>query len=316
MPMESELSKVSIIIPTLNRASSLARTLGFISKSSILPDEVIIVAQSPIDTAEKIKELCDSQTLKIKYIHVTEPSSSKSRNIGLELCKNDIAIFMDDDVDIGIDTIRNILILFRDNSISMVGGIDSGSPLKKLSLPSLIFFRSSFFKRYKGHVSMAGYGVFPQNPQGETPTEWAMGFFFAIRKSLAQKWGLKFDENLKYYAYAEDLDFTYRYFLKSREENLKCIMSTAATVLHNVSREYRLPSRQRTFIEICHRRYLMARHGNTILRQLIMLWSDIGAALMRAKRGEPTSDVFKAIAFAIKYRRDIKKGVFHYDKFM
>ena len=316
MPMESELSKVSIIIPTLNRASSLARTLGFISKSSILPDEVIIIDQSPIDTAEKIKELCDSQTLKIKYIHVSEPSSSKSRNIGLELCKNDIAIFMDDDVDIGIDTIRNILILFRDNSISMVGGIDSGSPPKKLSLPSLIFFRSSFFKRYKGHVSMAGYGVFPQNPQGETPTEWAMGFFFAIRKSLAQKWGLKFDENLKYYAYAEDLDFTYRYFLKSREENLKCIMSTAATVLHNVSREYRLPSRQRTFIEICHRRYLMARHGNTILRQLIMLWSDIGAALMRAKRGEPTSDVFKAIAFAIKYRRDIKKGVFHYDKFM
>ena len=316
MPMESELSKVSIIIPTLNRASSLARTLGFISKSSILPDEVIIIDQSPIDTAEKIKELCDSQTLKIKYIHVTEPSSSKSRNIGLELCKNDIAIFMDDDVDIGIDTIRNILILFRDNSISMVGGIDSGSPPKKLSLPSLIFFRSSFFKRYKGHVSMAGYGVFPQNPQGETPTEWAMGFFFAIRKSLAQKWGLKFDENLKYYAYAEDLDFTYRYFLKSREENLKCIMSTAATVLHNVSREYRLPSRQRTFIEICHRRYLMARHGNTILRQLIMLWSDIGAALMRAKRGEPTSDVFKAIAFAIKYRHDIKKGIFHYDKFM
>lgn len=316
MPMESELSKVSIIIPTLNRASSLARTLGFISKSSILPDEVIIIDQSPIDTAEKIKELCDSQTLKIKYIHVTEPSSSKSRNIGLELCKNDIAIFMDDDVDIGIDTIRNILILFRDNSISMVGGIDSGSPPKKLSLPSLIFFRSSFFRRYKGHVSMAGYGVFPQNPQGETPTEWAMGFFFSIRKSLAQKWGLKFDENLKYYAYAEDLDFTYRYFLKSREENLKCIMSTAATVLHNVSREYRLPSRQRTFIEICHRRYLMARHGNTILRQLIMLWSDIGAALMRAKRGEPTSDVFKAIAFAIKYRRDIKKGVFHYDKFM
>ena len=316
MPMESELSKVSIIIPTLNRASSLARTLGFISKSSILPDEVIIVDQSPIDTAEKIKELCDSQTLKIKYIHVSEPSSSKSRNIGLELCKNDIAIFMDDDVDIGIDTIRNILILFRDNSISMVGGIDSGSPPKKLSLPSLIFFRSSFFKRYKGHVSMAGYGVFPQNPQGETPTEWAMGFFFAIRKSLAQKWGLKFDENLKYYAYAEDLDFTYIYLLKSREENLKCIMSTAATVLHNVSREYRLPSRQRTFIEICHRRYLMARHGNTILRQLIMLWSDIGAALMRAKRGEPTSDVFKAIAFAIKYRRDIKKGVFHYDKFM
>lgn len=314
--MESELSKVSIIIPTLNRASSLARTLGFISKSSILPDEVIIIDQSPIDTAEKIKELCDSQTLKIKYIHVTEPSSSKSRNIGLELCKNDIAIFMDDDVDIGIDTIRNILILFRDNSISMVGGIDSGSPPKKLSLPSLIFFRSSFFKRYKGHVSMAGYGVFPQNPQGETPTEWAMGFFFSIRKSLAQKWGLKFDENLKYYAYAEDLDFTYRYFLKSREENLKCIMSTAATVLHNVSREYRLPSRQRTFIEICHRRYLMARHGNTILRQLIMLWSDIGAALMRAKRGEPVSDIFKAIAFAIKYRRDIKKGIFHYDKFM
>lgn len=316
MPMESELSKVSIIIPTLNRASSLARTLGFISKSSILPDEVIIVDQSPRDTAEKTKKLCDSQTLKIKYIHINEPSLTGARNAGIELCKNDIAIFMDDDVNIGTDTIKNILVLFKDNSISMVAGIDSGSPMKRLSLPSLIFFRSSFFKRYKGHVAMAGYGVFPQNPQAETPTEWAMGFFFAIRKSLAQKWGLKFDENLKYYAYAEDMDFTYRYFLKSKEENLKCIMSTAATVLHNVSKEYRLPSRQRTFMEICHRRYVMSKHGNSILRKLIMLWSDIGTAILRIKRGEPASDVFKAIAFAIKYRRDIKKGVFHYDKFM
>ncbi len=316
MPMESELSKVSIIIPTLNRASSLARTLGFISKSSILPDEVIIIDQSPIDTAEKIKELCDSQKLKTKYIHISEQSLTKARNVGLESCENDIVIFMDDDIDIGIDTIKNIKLLFKDNSISLVGGIDSGSSPKELSLPSLIFFRSSFFKRYKGHVSMAGYGVFPQNPQGETPTEWAMGFFFSIRKSLAQKWGLKFDENLKYYAYAEDLDFTYRYFLKSREENLKCIMSTAATVLHNVSKEYRLPSRQRTFMEICHRRYVMSKHGNSILRKLIMLWSDIGTAILRIKRGEPVSDIFKAIAFAIKYRRDIKKGVFHYDKFM
>lgn len=314
--MEGQSSKVSIIIPTLNRVSSLARTLGFISKSSILPDEVIIVDQSPIDTAEKIKELCNSQTLKIKYIHINEPSLTGARNAGIELCKNDIAIFMDDDVDIGTDTIKNILVLFKDNSISMVAGIDSGSPMKRLSLPSLIFFRSSFFKRYKGHVAMAGYGVFPQNPQAETPTEWAMGFFFAIRKSLAQKWGLKFDENLKYYAYAEDMDFTYRYFLKSKEENLKCIMSAAATVLHNVSKEYRLPSRQRTFMEICHRRYVMSKHGNSILRKLIMLWSDIGTAILRIKRGEPASDVFKAIAFAIKYRRDIKKGVFHYDKFM
>lgn len=314
--MEGQSSKVSIIIPTLNRVSSLARTLGFISKSSILPDEVIIVDQSPIDTAEKIKELCDSQTLKIKYIHINEPSLTGARNAGIELCKNDIAIFMDDDVNIGTDTIKNILVLFKDNSVSMVAGIDSGSPMKRLSLPSLIFFRSSFFKRYKGHVAMAGYGVFPQNPQAETPTEWAMGFFFAIRKSLAQKWGLKFDENLKYYAYAEDMDFTYRYFLKSKEENLKCIMSTAATVLHNVSKEYRLPSRQRTFMEICHRRYVMSKHGNSILRKLIMLWSDIGTAILRIKRGEPASDVFKAIAFAIKYRRDIKKGVFHYDKFM
>lgn len=314
--MEGQSSKVSIIIPTLNRVSSLARTLGFISKSSILPDEVIIVDQSPRDTAEKTKKLCDSQTLKIKYIHINEPSLTGARNAGIELCKNDIAIFMDDDVNIGTDTIKNILVLFKDNSISMVAGIDSGSPMKRLSLPSLIFFRSSFFKRYKGHVAMAGYGVFPQNPQAETPTEWSMGFFFAIRKSLAQKWGLKFDENLKYYAYAEDMDFTYRYFLKSKEENLKCIMSTAATVLHNVSKEYRLPSRQRTFMEICHRRYVMSKHGNSILRKLIMLWSDIGTAILRIKRGEPASDVFKAIAFAIKYRRDIKKGVFHYDKFM
>lgn len=314
--MEGQSSKVSIIIPTLNRVSSLARTLGFISKSSIPPDEIIIVDQSPRDTAEKTKKLCDSQTLKIKYIHINEPSLTGARNAGIELCKNDIAIFMDDDVDIGTDTIKNILVLFKDNSISMVAGIDSGSPMKRLSLPSLIFFRSSFFKRYKGHVAMAGYGVFPQNLQAETPTEWAMGFFFAIRKSLAQKWGLKFDENLKYYAYAEDMDFTYRYFLKSKEENLKCIMSTAATVLHNVSKEYRLPSRQRTFMEICHRRYVMSKHGNSILRKLIMLWSDIGTAILRIKRGEPASDVFKAIAFAIKYRRDIKKGVFHYDKFM
>lgn len=314
--MEYHSSKVSIVIPTLNRESSLGRTFDFILKSSIIPDEIIVVDQSSPEIAEKIKNLCVASTLCIKYVRINEPSLTKARNMGFDLCTNDIVIFMDDDVDIGVDTIEKILLLFKDNLVSMIGGIDSAASPKKFSLSGFFFFRQSFSKRYEGHVTKAGYGVFPQNPQIKTPTEWAMGFFFAIRKSLAQKWNLKFDENLKYYAYAEDMDFTYRYFLKSKEESLQCIMSTSATVFHNVSREYRLPLRSRTFMEICHRRYIMAKHGDSFLNRLIMLWSDIGTCLWRIKRKESVLDVINAIMFVMKYRRDIIRGIFHYEEFM
>lgn len=314
--MERQTLNISIVIPTLNRISSLKRTFSFISKSPELPREVIVIDQSSNNIATKVKDLCAIQNMPVKYIYLETPSLTRARNMGLDACENDIVLFMDDDVDIAPNTLKNLLSLFKDDSISLIGGIDGASPKKRFSPLGFLFFQSSFFKRREGHVSKAVYGVFPQDPHEQTPTEWAMGFFFAIRKSLAKKWGMKFDENLKYYAYAEDLDFTHRYFLKSKKENLMCIISTLVTVTHNISSEYRLPQRTRTFLEICHRRYIMSKLTNSFAENLIMIWSDIGTAIRRIIKGEPFWDVFKAIIFAIKYNRDIKNGIFHYDKFI
>lgn len=131
--------------------------------------------------------------------------------------------------------------------LTNAGAKVTGFSLSPNTSPTL-FGMASFRKRSMGHMARACYGVFPSSIGDMTSTEWAMGFFFVVRKSLMEKWHLRFDENLKSYAYAEDLDFTYGYYLKANAEKLRCIMSRKLVVRHNASREYRIPLRKHTFM--------------------------------------------------------------------
>jgi GT2 family glycosyltransferase len=147
-------------------------------------------------------------------------------------------------------------------------------------------------------------------------TEWAMGFFFAVRADVVRRHGLQFDEKLRYYAYAEDLDFTHRFYRAAKSEGLQCIVDPAVTVAHNCSREYRTPSRSVMFMMIVHRCYLSAKLFGSFSSQLYATWSNLGNIILALAHREPVSDVVAAQLFCFKHYNDIKQGNFHYSEFM
>jgi len=301
----------------MNRVGSLSRTISYLENANPRPDEVIVVDQTQDhEIAVKIEEICKKTPLNAEYKWNSEPSLTKARNSGYALANGDIIVFMDDDVDVKKDTFANIHQIFSNNTIGLAGGINEYDDLSQFSMKSVILGKKSYRKRKIGHVTKSVYGRFPISCNESTDTEWAMGFFFAVRKSLLEKWNLRFDENLSYYAYAEDLDFTYSFFLHARIERIKCILSTKLKVCHNVSQEYRIPKRNETFMYILHRRYIRNKLIPGYMSVLLCWISELGDFVYRYIHKENPMDILKAHLFYFKYKKDILNGNFHYEEFM
>lgn len=309
--------KISVIIPTYNRITSLERTLYHIKKSKVLPDEIIIVDQSSDkEVVENIKKTCEITWCKIKYFHLEKPSSTHARNLGIKVSSNDFLVFMDDDVDVQDDTFSSVKMMLRNDDIAMLGGVNSLDKLGNTFM-SYIFNKASFRKRKIGHVTSSMSGRFPIKIGKETPTEWAMGFFFAVKKTLLYKWNIMFDENLKYYAYGEDLDFSFNYYKNCKKENKKCIMSDLLLVRHNVTNEYRSTRRSVTFMKTLHTYYMSHKHyPNDFSKRIACKWALIGDFFKRLLDNDKPLDIIKSEIFYYKYRKQILNGNFHYELFM
>lgn len=306
---------ISVIIPTLNRVNSLKDTIKSINSSSQMPSEIIIIDQSKDFIKNKANIISGLNKKNIVYLNQNEPSITKARNTGILVAKNEIILFCDDDIELEKDTILNLYNIFNNfESISLIGGMNSlASWNSKMSLESFlgyIFLKKNFFKRNSGHVTRSIFGRFPKQINIERETEWAMGFFFAVRKSLINKWQIKFDENLVAYAYSEDLDFTYRYYLKSKNENLRMIYSPKIKVKHLCSNEYRIPSFKWTLMFITHRRYLSYKMFNTVFSSFAVSWSNLGEFFKRILdiRFIEALNILKAEQICFKNRKKLKSG--------
>lgn len=306
---------ISVIIPTYNRANSLEQTIQFLLHSEVLPQEIIIVDQTTIpEISNQIKDIASKSPI-IRLIHNDVPSLTKARNTGIVATSTDLIIFMDDDVDVRQDTIKTLKSLFEsDSKLAMVAGLNEGDHnISKNSLLGMIFGRSSWKRRFKGHVTSAVYGRFPIELKSPVDTEWAMGFFFAVRKSLIDKYNIRFDESLQRYAYAEDLDFTYRFFKLACKEGYQCKIFPEIVVKHNISQEYRIPSRLLVFQIINHRQYLSHKLFRTKKSKLHCWWSNIGSILTAYLHHENWKDYIDAIHHSRKNSADINSGNFEFD---
>lgn len=283
---------ISIVIPTMNRLDSLQRTIEYIVQSKIKPLEVIVVDQSQDETyIEKTKQFLEGQPIECLYVHQTTPSLTKARNIGMEYVHGDLVIQMDDDVDIKPDTLTNILDIFSNENVAMLAGVFEGYDREPRSPIGFLFWKKNWSKRNIGHVVKSVYGRFPEKISEATPTEWAMGFFSVYRVNLIKKWNLKWDEYLTSYAYAEDIDFSYSYYKKAKAVGMQCIMSTKVIVKHNVTKEWRIPTRKHTYMIINNRRYLRKKHfGNSLISKIAVKWADYGEFLRRVLNHEAARD--------------------------
>lgn len=312
------MRRISVIIPTYNRIDSLRRTFSYLEKSKLKPLEVLIIDQSNADFSKLIQTLCgEEDELNVVYNHLERPSLTAARNVGIKMSKGDVLVFMDDDVDVDAETLSNVVDLFKDERLVMAGGLDKKdvyhNSKKGNSKMGYLFGKSKFSKRDVGHMASGVYGRFPQVCGEATPTEWVMGFFFAVKRDFIMEHDCRFDEHLQYYAYAEDLDFSYGVYLHADKCGKKCIFSNRLIVNHNVSTEYRTPTRKATFMNYLHRYYICRKYN---LSGFKFWWSNFGDLLFRLLKKESLLDYFKAMSFLIANRNSIRSGNFMYKKFM
>lgn len=303
----------------MNRPASLGRTLEHFSSGNAVPSQIIIVDQTPDEhkklenqhLLEKYKERFD----KIDYIFQETPSSTKARNIGLDSAENDIIVFADDDIDVKSETISNVYSIISQNNIAMIAGIDE---LTACSSTSIGYFlgTKSFRNRKIGHVTNSMLGRYPDNINKQIETQWAMGYFFVVKKSLVNKWGCRWDENLSGYAYAEDLDFSYNYYKHAKAERMKCVLDPGVKVKHLATLEYRIPSDKSLYMYVINRTYLCYKHKMGIKGIIACFWCNFWRLVHNFVSRQQPRILKNAILSSIKYWEDIKLGKLNYDKFM
>tara|TARA_R110002050_G_scaffold98117_1_gene203850 strand:- start:3547 stop:4395 length:849 start_codon:yes stop_codon:yes gene_type:complete len=95
--------KFSILVPTLNRSSELARMLDSIVRNNYDEIEILLVDQNDNDIIECIIEKYD---LQIKHIKSHVKGLSVNRNIGIKSARNEWIVLADDDAVFGDNYFR------------------------------------------------------------------------------------------------------------------------------------------------------------------------------------------------------------------
>lgn len=206
---------LSIIICTKNRPDDLRDCLQSIVGQSSVPFEIIIVDSSDSTDSQKITENY-SHLLPIRYFH-TKPGLTFQRNYGISRTLGDIILFLDDDVILEKDALREFERGFSiNNNIFAVGGLFTNVK-PKYSISNL-FNKIFLLTRVEGNGKMqkSGFAAYQWCAKCQTiqDTEILCGAAFAYRKEVFAE--LSFDEGVAGYGFMEDADFSYRVSRKFR----------------------------------------------------------------------------------------------------
>lgn len=301
---------MTIIIPTLNRSESLKRTIKFICQQQNIPAQIVVIDQSPDEKMQRLNRAVSTMCKEIKYTYVflEKASSTMARNIGIVNAEHDILVFMDDDVEVNQYTLEGISSVMKRPDMAMLGVLDETLPPAS-GFFGYLFNLKSLVNRKIGHVTLSMHGRYPNKIVGEIPTMWAMGFCFVVKKSLLERWKIRFDEKLTGYAYAEDLDFSFSYYKHAKKEKKKCIISEYVTVKHMESKEYRIPQRSTTYRYVINRSYLAYKHGMKLRNRCALIWANFGQFLLRCVQRSNPMDVWNAQKRCTMLNKYLKRGI-------
>lgn len=253
---------VSVIIPTLNRHSVLTKTVQSLCEGEYVPKQIIIIDQTSTPIESSAFGSIYGTELIIK--HLTVASSSHARNVGISESSEEILLFCDDDILINKDTLFRLYSEISKSQVGLVAAIHyqdnlyfenkKSSILKELG-GTLLGMKK--FWRKDGYVIKSNMrGRYSYSIKSIANTEWAMGYFFCIKRSILSSLDHYFDENLIRYAYAEDLDFTYRYCVNAKKQGFLTIVDPELYVNHLASKEWRVPKQEEVNYVYINRRYL------------------------------------------------------------
>jgi glycosyltransferase involved in cell wall biosynthesis len=103
--------KLSIVIPTFNRASTLACTIDRIESQTVPAEtyEVIVIDNASTDDTRAVLEAKGRTHLNLKCLFQPKPGAAATRNAGLRQAVGDIVLFVDNDIGAERDLIQQHL---------------------------------------------------------------------------------------------------------------------------------------------------------------------------------------------------------------
>jgi GT2 family glycosyltransferase len=200
-----------VLIPTLNRPRDLTIAVRTLLEQTVLPQELIIVDQSPGDESERrVRALFAERgeaaaRLLLRYIRDSGITSlAAARNMALDLNSCDIFLFLDDDVELEPDFVERLMEGYADDpGVTGISGIITNytsGPFADRAW-QWFFVRGPFRDErqllYLRAAHLRGAGRIPVSRFG--------GGLMSFRTDRIG--GLRFDRNLRGGSEGEDVDF-------------------------------------------------------------------------------------------------------------
>lgn len=204
---------ISIIIPTKNRKEDLLITLGSIIQQSRLPEEIVIIDQSQKNYEGEILGLFSGVKLDLTYVWDRDITSLvEARTTGFNKSKCEIVFFLDDDITLEKDYIKNLLQSYNANpQLGGIGGVDTSMGNRNpLWLLGKSLFTCGPFSLKKGGWFFTGWMAhyFHSRLTAPYPSMWLIGGMMSFRRHVVEEIG--FDKQLVGHVFMDDIDFTFR----------------------------------------------------------------------------------------------------------
>lgn len=224
---------VGVVIATRNRPACIRECLKSLDCQTILPDAVVIVDSSDgFETRDVIDSLSGVLRYGCQYRTSSIASAAQQRNLGAESVEADLILFLDDDVVLEPEFIREMLAVFlseKDHRLAGVSGTISNqvySDPKGLNRFLLGLCLGRFSGSFAGKVLGPAVNFLPAD--GGTPVqsvEWLPTTCTAYRREIFLAY--RFESTFEGYSFAEDVQLSTRI-----ARDYRLLNTTRARVFH------------------------------------------------------------------------------------
>jgi glycosyltransferase involved in cell wall biosynthesis len=114
-------ARVTVVIPTLERYSSLRKLLAQLGDQTVSPLEVLVVDQTPRDLREPIAG--EFPGLPLEVITLDQPGQCTSRNEAIRIASGDFLLFLDDDVEVSPTLVEDHLSAIQSTGADVCSGV-------------------------------------------------------------------------------------------------------------------------------------------------------------------------------------------------
>ena len=131
-----KLKTISLIIPTYYRYKYLDKIFNLINKQSVIPDEIIVVDQTPESDRPSnfYKNHCKANP-NISIFYLQNPSAPNARNFGAKKSTSEVLLIIDDDIIFNKDFVESHLKVMNEQSVDVVNGAVSSKEFLKNEYP-------------------------------------------------------------------------------------------------------------------------------------------------------------------------------------